>query len=169
MIRHAVILIALALGGALLGALAWLWLESDRAYYPELTLLDLDGAEHDLADYRGELVLVNFWATWCAPCMREIPMLIEAQEAFGAQGLQILGPALDDADAVQRFAGAMEMNYPVFAGVGQVGPALSILGDTQGALPFTVLLDRDGRLIEQHYGEMDRAALDALIVPLLAP
>lgn len=154
--------------GLLLGAGVYLWLEPPAPpAQPELTLEDLDGQQHALTDYRGELVVVNFWATWCPPCMEEIPMLIEAQEALRAQGLRILGPAMDDKAAVARFVERQGMNYPVFADPAQVGPALSALGDTQGALPYTVVIDRDGKLVESHHGKLDRDEFDALIAPYL--
>lgn len=167
MSRHVVAIALLAALGGVFGAIAYLLLERPAAetVIPELALSDLDGNEHRLEDYRGELVLVNFWATWCPPCLREIPMLVEAQKALGERGLRILGPALDDPRPVQRFAEAHGMNYPIFAGVNQIGPALAVMGDTQGALPYTVLLDREGRIVEKHYGELDRAALDALLEP----
>ena len=94
-------------------------------------------------------------------------MLIDAQEALREQGLRLLGPAMDDAIAVGRFAKRQGMNYPVFADPAQVGPALSLLGDTQGALPYTVVIDRDGKLVESHHGKLDRAEFDALIAPYL--
>lgn len=161
---------ALALGviGLLVGAGAYLWLEEPPApATPELTLEDLGGQPHALKDYRGELVVVNFWATWCPPCMEEIPMLIEAQEDLREKGLRILGPAMDDTIAVARFVDRQGMNYPVFADPAQVGPALSLLGDTQGALPYTVVIDREGRLVESHHGKLDRAEFDALIASYL--
>lgn len=160
----------LALGavGLLLGAGVYLWLEPPApAAQPELTLEDLDGRQHALADYRGELVVVNFWATWCPPCLEEIPMLIEAQAELRGQGLRILGPALDDRAAVARFVERQGMNYPVFADPAQVGPALSLLGDTQGALPYTVVIDRAGKLVESHHGRLYRDEFDALITPYL--
>ena len=158
----------LALLGLVLGAGVYLWLEpSAPPATPELSLEDIEGETHALADYRGELVVVNFWATWCPPCLEEIPMLIEAQEEFRDQGLRILGPAMDDAMPVARFAERHGMNYPLFADPAQVGPALSLLGDTQGALPYTVVIDRDGKRVESHHGALDRAQFDALIAPYL--
>lgn len=166
--KQALTVLALGVAGLLLGAGVYLWLEPPApAAKPELTLEDLDGRPHALADYRGELVVVNFWATWCPPCLEEIPMLIEAQKALRAQGLRILGPALDDKAAVARFVERQGMNYPVFADPSQVGPALSALGDTQGALPYTVVIDREGRLVEKHHGRLERAEFDALIAPYL--
>lgn len=160
--------VVLAIAAAALGAAGYLWLApAAKVPAPAVSLVDLDGREHQLADYRGQVLVVNFWATWCAPCLREIPMLVEAQNELGGQGLQIIGPALDDPTAVRRFAEAHAMNYPIFAGADQVGPALVRLGDQRGALPYTLVIDREGHFAAQHYGELDRKGFYALIRPFL--
>lgn len=154
--------------GLAIGVAAFLWLEGEPApSHPELSLEATDGSTHAIADYRGDVLVINFWATWCPPCIEEIPMLIEAYEELRDQGLRILGPAMDDALAIERFAERFGMSYPIFADPAQVGPALSLLGDTQGALPYTVVIDRKGRLVESHHGKLDRAEFDALIKPYL--
>lgn len=161
-------LVLLGIAGLLIGAGAYVWLEPEPPpATPTLTVSDLDGRAHTLAEYRGKVVVVNFWATWCPPCRKEIPMLIEAQADLADDGLQILGLALDDPEPVRRYAEQEGMNYPVFADPAQIGPALARLGDTRGALPFTVVIDRSGTVVEQHYGELDRVALDAILAPYL--
>jgi thiol-disulfide isomerase/thioredoxin len=132
-------------------------------YVQSLPLTDLDGETRDLAEWDGKLRLVNFWASWCAPCLREIPMLVEAQRDLGGRGLKILGPALDDPAAARTFAERLQVNYPVFAGTDDVLRAMQALGDTRGALPFSVLIARDGRILSHHYGELTRAQLDAML------
>ena len=92
---------------------------------------------------------------------------LEAQADLADDGLRILGLALDDPEPVRRYAEQEGMNYPVFADPAQIGPALARLGDTRGALPFTVVIDRSGTVVEQHYGELDRVALDAILAPYL--
>lgn len=167
--KQTLAVIALAALGLLVGAGVYLWLEDATAQpiEPELSLQDLADETHTLADYRGDVVVVNFWATWCPPCLEEIPMLIAAQADLRDRGLRILGPALDDAMPVARFAERQGMNYPVFPDPAQVGPALALLGDTQGALPYTAIIDRQGRLVDSHHGKLNRAEFDALIAPYL--
>ncbi|WP_420427332.1 TlpA family protein disulfide reductase [Algiphilus sp.] len=162
-------LLLLGLLGIALGAGAYWWLGPgpQQAMAPALSLTDLEGEQHRLSDYRGQVVVMNFWATWCPPCIEEIPMLIEVQRERRDDGLRMLGPALDDAAPVQRFAEEYGMNYPVFADPNQIGPALSTMGDTQGALPYTVIIDRQGRMVERHHGKLDRAELESLIAPYL--
>lgn len=94
-------------------------------------------------------------------------MLITVQKERRDDGVRMLGPALDDPEPVQRFAREYGMNYPVFADPNQIGPALSTMGDTQGALPYTVIINRQGRVVESHHGKLEREELESLIAPYL--
>lgn len=123
----------------------------------------LDGGSGRLGDYRGKLVLVNFWATWCTPCLKEIPLLVEMQQRYGARGLQILGPALDDPDQVRQMLGRLRIQYPVFTGDTEIPQVMDALGDTLGALPFSVLISADGYVLERKHGEYEREELLPLI------
>lgn len=163
----------LAMAGALALA-AGLWvaqhLRSDTGEIaPDIALTDLSGKIHHLSDYRGKLLLVNFWASWCAPCIDELPQLVEAQGRFAARGLQVIGPALDDAASVQPMAQRMHVNYPVMADYAQVEAALHALGDTQGALPFSVLIGVDGKIIKIVLGGFKKNELGLLIEQHLPP
>lgn len=160
--------LVLGLVGIGLGAGTYWWLNGSAApAAPQMTLVDIEGENHRLADYRGQVIVMNFWATWCPPCIEEIPMLIEVQTERRDQGLRMLGPALDDPEPVKRFSKEYGINYPVFADPSQIGPALSTMGDTQGALPYTVILDRQGRMVESHHGKLEKDELEALIAPYL--
>ena len=130
---------------------------------PHFSLVDLNGESHDLARYQGQLLLVNFWATWCAPCLKEIPRLQKAYERFQAQGFQVLAPALDDTAAVNDFVAAHTMSYPVTVGDQSLFKLMDAFGDTLGALPFTVLIGRDGAVLERHWGELSQETLDKFI------
>lgn len=130
-------------------------------------LPDLEGRQARIADWRGKVLVVNFWATWCAPCREEIPALVRTQVKFGQQGLQIIGVALDDLDRVRPFARDMGINYPtLLAGIDGLALA-SAAGNKVGALPFTVYIDRQGKVIRAELGGVDDAKLAALITPLL--
>lgn len=119
---------------------------------PDPALRDLEGRERHVAEWRGKRVLVNFWATWCAPCREEMPALDAAQRDFAANGVEIVGIALDDADAVREFLGQTPVAYPILlAPADAPNPAIAF-GNTRGALPYSVLLDADGKIVRQRLG-----------------
>lgn len=156
----------LLLGAGVLGGLAYhIWgpRPAPPADTASVRLTDLDGQPHTLAEWRGELVLVNFWASWCSPCRREIPMLIEVQDQFRDRGFRILGPAMDRPDTARDLAARLGIDYPVFAGDSEIVTAMTALGDQLGALPYSVLIGRDGRILEQRSGELHRDELVPLI------
>ncbi len=156
----AVAIAALALG-FVLGGLQRHDAHDDRpSHAPEFALLDLNGRTHRLADYQGKLLLVNFWATWCTPCLKEIPRLQAAHERYADQGLAVLGPAVDDTAAVSHFVASHTMSYPVVVGETDLFALMDAFGDTLGALPFTVLVGRDGQILERHWGELSQKLLD---------
>jgi thiol-disulfide isomerase/thioredoxin len=130
-------------------------------------LPDLDGAKRRLEHWHGKVVVVNFWATWCAPCRKEIPGLIEVQQRLGDKGLQIVGIAVDQADRVKPYAAEMGINYPVLV-ADLAGIDLSrAAGNKMEGLPYTVVLDRTGDIAGSHLGEVTQAELEELIAPLL--
>jgi thiol-disulfide isomerase/thioredoxin len=137
--------------------------EVARAPAPELSLPTLDGGTATLSALRGQLVLVNFWATWCAPCLKEIPLLVQMQAQYGARGLQVLGPALDDPEQVRAMLPRLGFNYPILIGDRAVPNAMDALGDTLGALPFSVLISPDGYVVMRKHGEFEAAELTQLI------
>ena len=130
-----------------------------QAVRPDLEFRDLAGAPHKLSEWNGKLLLVNFWATWCAPCLQEMPMLVEAQKAHGAHGLQIVGIAMDETEPVARMSERLQLNYPVMAGGEEIAKAMDALGDELGALPFSVLIAPDGRILDKRSGALSAGEL----------
>ncbi len=134
----------------------------------EFRLPDLAGKEHGLEEWRGKVVVLNFWATWCPPCREEIPLFIDLQKQLGAQGLQFVGIAIDDASAVASYQREIGINYPsLLGGDGGMG-LMSAYGNAAGSLPFTVILDREGRIVARKVGAFRRAQLEPLLSPLIA-
>jgi peroxiredoxin len=128
---------------------------------PDFTLQSLDDKSVRLSDFRGKAVLLNFWATWCAPCKIEMPWFVELQKRYGSQGLQIVGVAMDDAskEDIAKFAKDMGVNYPVLIGKESVG-------DEYGgvpALPETFLIGRDGKIVDKIIGLKDKAEIEDTI------
>ena len=126
-----------------------------------IPLTDLDGARTLLDDWRTDILVVNFWAPWCAPCRREIPALIDVQREFEARGVRILGIAFDGAEQVRRFAADYGIDYPLFLAGNNSPMYNAALGNPSGSLPFTALLDRELRIVYRHNGEMTREDLRA--------
>jgi thiol-disulfide isomerase/thioredoxin len=133
-----------------------------------IELPDAHGRLQRIDQWRGKVVVVNFWATWCAPCREEMPEFVKAQAADGGRGLQFVGIAVDQADKVRQYAAQIGLNYPtLIGGLGAMELSKS-LGNRLVALPFTVVLDRQGHVVHTQLGEFKRAKLDAVIAPLLA-
>ncbi len=145
------------------GFFAHRWLEQRNAPAPELAFTDLDGKARALSEFRGKLTLVNFWASWCAPCLHEMPLLVKAQADHGARGLQILGPALDAPAAVRDTVKRFGIPYPVFVGDDEVMKAMDVLGNDLGALPYSVLIAPDGKILERIYGGLSAERLQGLL------
>ena len=125
---------------------------------PDFTLESLDGKNMRLSDFRGKAVLLNFWATWCAPCKIEMPWFVELQQQYGNQGLQIVGVAMDDAskEDIAKFAKEMGVNYPVLIGKESVG-------DEYGgvpALPESFFIGRDGKIVDKIMGLKGKAEIE---------
>lgn len=128
---------------------------------------DLQGTPQPLAQWRGKVLVVNFWATWCAPCREEIPAFIRIQNDFELQGVQFVGIALDQPDQVEPFARELKINYPLLL-TGEEGlKLLPELGNPTGALPFTLVYDTDGRLLHTHLGPIAEDLLRQVLEPLL--
>jgi thiol-disulfide isomerase/thioredoxin len=134
-----------------------------REAAPEFSLPGLDGREVRLADFEGSIRLVDFWATWCAPCREEIPMLNELQASYGERGFRILAISEEEADVIREFVEREEVRYLNLVGTAEVAEAYGVLG-----LPSAYLLDREGRVVETFVGPKPRRVLVERIEALLA-
>lgn len=130
-------------------------------------LPDMDGKPKALEHWRGKVLVVNFWATWCVPCREEIPAFIKVQDKFGAKGLQIVGIAVDQLDKVRPYAAEMKINYPILVGDMEAADLARQAGNRLGGLPFTVVFDRTGAAVHTQLGGMNQQKLEALVQPLL--
>jgi len=133
----------------------------------KLVLPDTNGRQQALAQWRGKVLVVNFWATWCAPCREEMPEFVAAQARDGAKGVQFVGIAVDDPDKVRAFAKELKLNYPALIGGFGAIELSKTLGNDLAALPFTIVLDRQGRVTHTQLGPLKQAKLDALLGRLL--
>lgn len=128
---------------------------------------DLQGRSRSLAEWRGSVLVVNFWATWCPPCLKEIPDFIRMQEKLRARGVQFVGIAADQPEKVRQFAAKYRMNYPVLLADMAVVEITKQAGNQAGGLPFTVILDREGKWVSSESGILDEKTLNSLVEPLL--
>jgi len=122
----------------------------------DFSLPDLTGRTRTLADWDGKLRVINFWATWCAPCRREIPLLKDIQAQHGEAGVQVIGIAIDEAGPVADYAAEMEFNYPVLIGQEDAIAAAESFGIDFLGLPFTLIVAPDGELLNVHVGEFNQ-------------
>lgn len=132
---------------------------------PQFTLKDINGRTVRLRDYRGKVVLINFWATWCPPCRAEMPELVRLQREHAGQGLQIIGITYppENKTRVRRFARSLKVNYPIVLGTRQIRARFS----SEETLPLTVVIDRDGKVTEIISGILLPQEFDEKIKPLL--
>ena len=132
------------------------------------SLRGLDGVDHTLADWKGKVIMLNFWATWCASCQAEISDFIAFQEEYGAQGLQVIGLGLDAEQKLRNVQRTLEINYPILvADPERNANLIRQWGNSSGMIPYTVVIDRDGRIIYTHRGPLHRDTFDENVLPLL--
>jgi peroxiredoxin len=178
--KHFLLFLGVAVLGLLSGMLVTQWRNQDPApeaspaatnmigqHRPPYTLGAMDGRRVSAAEFDGQVVLVNFWATWCAPCREEMPMLQQVQERFDGQGLQVVGIALDDVARAREFAEKLGISYTILVGSADVMATGVIYGNQAGMLPYSVLVDRDGVISWTWLGELDPDELALRVGELL--
>ena len=131
--------------------------------HPAFTLPDLEGADREFAEWDGTHRLINFWATWCAPCRREIPLLKTFQDEHGEDGFQVLGIAVDYLEEVTRYAESAEFNYPILIGQQDAMAVAESSGIEFIGMPFTMFVARDGEYVGAYIGELHQSHLDDVV------
>jgi thiol-disulfide isomerase/thioredoxin len=176
--REALILgaagVAAAAAGFLVGPVLLQSTEGGRAPGPRLddrilrsaTLVDLAGKPRRFSEWQGQVLVCNFWATWCAPCREEIPLLMSEREKYRESGLEIVGIAIDNAGKVGEFAASLKITYPILLAEADGLDLMRKLGNTSGGLPYTVIADRQGTVVHRKLGAMQQADLDGILGPL---
>ena len=172
---QALLIGALALAFAGAGYLFYEWRAGARPPDPVATgrmvlaakFMGLDDKPQALEQWRGKVLVVNFWATWCAPCREEIPTFIKFQDQYGARGVQFVGLAIDQKERVGPYARDIGINYPVLVGGLESMDFARQVGNRRGVLPFTLMIDRSGKVVSAEIGILKPEKLESLLKPLL--
>ena len=168
-------LLLIPLAAAALAAGVWLAQTRYASQAPEapaisalwqLEFPDVSGSTQALSQWRGQIVVLNFWASWCAPCREEMPDFVELRTQHNQKGVEFIGIAIDNAANVTQFLQKQTVNYPILIGEGAAHSLTRQLGNTSGALPYTIVFDRDGNIALTHLGRLPRATLDNVLIKL---
>lgn len=178
--RSHLLIVVLAFAGAAAGLVAGRALRPDpraaldaapagapERLAPATALPDLDGGPQALAQWDGRVVLLNFWASWCAPCIEEMPLLDAYQQRNAARGLQVVGIASDGAEPTREFLAGHPVRYPILIDDPERGDLSRDLGNRHGVLPYSVLIGRDGRILARHAGSFSEDSLERWVAPHL--
>ncbi|MCC5811268.1 MAG: TlpA family protein disulfide reductase [Ectothiorhodospiraceae bacterium] len=162
--RHLALLTLALLLGAAAGAIAYsVWQQMQAEMRPDFTLPDLEGEPRSISEWDGKLIALNFWASWCPPCVKEIPLFNALQEEYGDRGLQFVGVAVERRENAAAFAEEIGLGYPSMQGEYEAMQVAAAYGSERGLLPYTVIIDRNGRIIERLSGEVTRDMIEPLI------
>ena len=132
----------------------------------DFSLPDLTGKQRNINEWQGKIRIINFWATWCPPCLKEIPEFIKLQNSHN-KDLQFIGIAIDDKQAVEEYLETININYPMLIS-GDEGIALSHqLGNVINAVPFTIIVNQQGQIIHRQPGELSNEKIIEIITPLI--
>ena len=134
----------------------------------QLGFPDPQGQTQQLAQWRGQVVVLNFWASWCAPCREEMPDFAALRRQYRPDGVEFLGIAIDNPANVAQFLQRQPVDYPILIGEGAAHSLARQLGNPSGALPYTIVLDRNGNIVLSHLGRLSRATLEATLRKITA-
>ncbi len=128
---------------------------------------DIDGVTRNISEWKGRVIIINFWASWCPPCLEEIPEFIRLQKELAGQGVQFIGIAIEETDPVRQYLSTIEMNYPnLVSDLDGIGLS-ELLGNSAKIVPFSAVLDRQGRLVHSHPGKFSSVQIRKQLMPLL--
>ncbi len=129
----------------------------------QLSFPDSNGQPQALSQWHGQIIVLNFWASWCAPCREEMPDFAALRTQYHKKGVEFVGIAIDNASSVAGFLQQQPVNYPILIGEGAAHSLARQLGNPSGGLPYTIVLDRDGRVAMTHLGRLPRDTLETAL------
>ena len=130
---------------------------------PDFSLVDINGNTVSLSAFNGKVIILDFFASWCPPCRQEIPGFIELEKTYGAEGFAMIGVSVEGADAAKKFAGKMDINYPILVDDGKVSKAYGPIR----SIPTTFIIDKSGKIVKMYIGSREKAVFEADIKELL--
>lgn len=139
---------------------------STRAFFAA-AFSDADGRVQPMSQWLGKTIVVNFWATWCPPCLEEMPELSRMHSQYRQQGLVVLGISSDELGKIREFAAETPVSYPLLSAELEAMPLSESLGNNKGILPYTVIIAPDGSIAKTHFGLVNQALLEQTVLPLL--
>jgi peroxiredoxin len=141
--------------------------QANENQMPEFTLPDLSGKQRNIKEWEGKVLVINFWATWCPPCLKEMPEFEAMQKEFSDKGLQFIGIALDDAEPVKEFIASKKITYPILLGQDQGTKLAHDMGNIVNTVPFTAIVDKKGNIASRKMGTLTKDELVTVVMPLL--
>ena len=169
--RETLAMLGVGVVAAVAGVVAGPWLTGGTATAEALfsaRLTDLSGSPRTLNEWRGHVLVVNFWATWCPPCREEIPGLVRARDKLLSSNVEFVGIAIDQAAKVVDFARNVRVSYPLLMADATGLDLVRTLGNPSGGLPFTVVLDRKGMVAHRNLGSITQQKIEDQVAPMLA-
>jgi thiol-disulfide isomerase/thioredoxin len=169
--REILVMLGVGVAAAAAGVVAGPWLANSRGDAEALRsarLADLSGKLRTLDEWRGRILVVNFWATWCPPCREEIPALVRAHDRFLPSGVEFVGIAIDQVAKVVEFARNVHISYPLLMADATGLDLMRKLGNPSGGLPFTVVLDRKGSIAHRNLGALTQQKIEDQLGPMLS-
>lgn len=130
-------------------------------------LSNANGVNQDLSQYKGKIIVLNFWATWCPPCREEMPELSALHNEYKNKNVLVLGIAVDELDLVKKFSEESPVSYPLFAAENEGMELGSSLGNDKGVLPYTVIINADGSVVDTYFGRINKTLLESALRPLI--
>lgn len=171
MSKKALIFACVAVAAIAAGLFARQYLVRAEAGQPvaqlDFSLPDLAEHTQSVAQWRGKIVIINFWATWCPPCLQEIPEFIKLQAEYQERGLQFVGIAIEEKQPVQDYLQRVHVNYPVLIGGEGAAMLAQQLGNVINTVPFTVIVNQQGQIVHRQLGELSRQKILEVVEPLL--
>jgi len=131
------------------------------------SFVDKMGTPQPISQWRGKILVVNFWASWCPPCLEEMPSLNQFHQQYQAKGVQVMGISTEDINALKKFEQQLKLDYPILAGDAEAMSLAQSLGNDRSILPFTVIIDKSGKIAQIVFGKLEKTTLEKVVTPLL--